>query len=424
MINIGLYTRRGILFVLICTGLLKPSTSYSVNDANKIHKLLFNQTDEGYNKLVLPDKPVNVSAEYNFLALNSLNVKEQVLETTGWFTVVWNDSRLTWDKSSYGEIDYIYVPEDTIWHPELIVQNSILVLRKNLGAEQTVRIQYNGEVRWEPPAVLSTSCDMDVTYFPYDSQTCEIELASWGFSADVVNLEFFKTHINLEDYRPDEEWDLLTTFQETSNLTEDELVFAELLFRMEFKRLYGHYLMSVIFPTILTAILTFVTFFLPLESGDKIGYILTVLLALAVLLTLFSDTMPTTSKHTSVLVVFLTVTLGMACLVIIFTIFIIRLFHQPEHDKAPKWMHSLARKFLKLKCKAGKINHLDHLDQSQDIENDSPKDGRVHLKSKKKFTPYTNKELAEFFDYFLFGVFTVLYILVLLCFPIVLSTST
>jgi hypothetical protein len=24
---------------------------------------------------------------------------------------------------------------------------------------------------------------MDITYFPYDSQTCEIELASWGFQA-------------------------------------------------------------------------------------------------------------------------------------------------------------------------------------------------------------------------------------------------
>ncbi|CAC5418266.1 unnamed protein product [Mytilus coruscus] len=70
--------------------LLKHSTSYTVSDANEIHKLLFNQTDEGYNKLVLPDYPVNVSAEYNFLALNSLDIKEQILQTTGWFTVVIN----------------------------------------------------------------------------------------------------------------------------------------------------------------------------------------------------------------------------------------------------------------------------------------------------------------------------------------------
>lgn len=123
-------------------------------------------------------------------------------------------------------------------------------------------------------------------------------------------------------------------------------------------------------------------------------------------------------------VVFLTVTLGMASLVIIFTIFIIRLYHQPEHDKAPKWMHLLARKFLKLKCRSERINHLDHLEHSKVTENGKPNDGRVCLERNESFTPYTNKELAEFFDYFLLGVFTVLYILILLCFPIVLSTST
>ncbi|CAC5387977.1 unnamed protein product [Mytilus coruscus] len=207
---------------------------------------------------------------------------------------------------------------------------------------------------------------MDVTYFPYDSQFCDIELASWGFPVDAVNLTFFKTEINLEDYRPNGEWNLVTTSQKPSVITEDELEFSELFFKMEFKRYYGHYLMMV----------------------------------------------------------FLTVTLGMASLVIIFTIFIIRLYHQPEHDKAPKWMHSLARKFLKLKCRSERINHLDHLEQSQVTENGQPKDGRICLESRKQFTPYTNKELAEFFDYFLLGVFTVLYILVILCFPIVLSTST
>ncbi|XP_063408877.1 neuronal acetylcholine receptor subunit alpha-3-like [Mytilus trossulus] len=375
----GFCARRGVLFILIGLDLLDLLTSYSVDDANKIHKFLFNETDDGYNRLVLPSYPVNVSAEYNFLALNAL---------------VWKDSRLAWHKSSYGGIEFI-----------------ILELRKNLGADKTVRIQYDGEVRWEPPAVLSTSCDMDVTYFPYDSQFCDIELASWGFPVDAVILTFFKTEINLEDYRPNGEWNLVTTSQKTAVITEDELEFSELFFKMEFKRYYGHYLMSVLVPTILTAVLTFVTFFLPLESGDKIGYILTVLLALAVLLTLFSDSMPTTSKHTSVLVVFLTVTLGMASLVIIFTIFIIRLYHQPEHDKAPKWMHSLARKFLKLKCRSERINHLDHLEHSQVSENGQPKDGKVCFERNKPFTPYTNKELAEFFDYFLLGVFTVFYIL-------------
>ncbi|CAC5389555.1 CHRNA3 [Mytilus coruscus] len=296
----------------------------------------------------------------------------------------------------------------------------------NLGDDTTVRIQYDGEVRWELAAVLSTSCDMDVTYFPYDSQTCDIEVASWGFHTDAVKLTFLKTNLNLQDYTTNGEWDLVTTSQHSSELIEDGLAYSELLFRIVFERLPGHYIMSVIFPVIITAVLTSVTFILPVESGEKVGYILTVLLALAVLLTLFADNMPTTSKHTSVLVVFLTVTLGLASVVIIVTILIIRLYHEPEHFIAPNWIHALVRKWRKSRCSAVSINHLD---KSAVTENNPPTDRSnwnekdSNLDSIKPYTPYSNKELAEFFDNFFFLVFTVLYILVTLCFTITLSVA-
>ncbi|CAG2223636.1 CHRNA3 [Mytilus edulis] len=418
-----LWTKKGILFFLFFIDLLKLSTSYSVSDANNIHDLLFNQS--GYKTLVLPDFPVNVSVEYNLLTVNSLDLKSQTLSTSGWFTVVWNDSRLAWTKSSYGNIEYIYATEDIVWHPSLIVQNSISEL-SSLGDDTTVRIQDNGEVRWELPAVLSTSCDMDVTYFPYDSQSCDIEVASWGFHTEAVQLIFLKTNLNLQDYRTNGEFDLVATSQHSSELLEDGLAYSELLFRIVFERLPGHYIMSVIFPVIVTAVLTSVTFILPVESGEKVGYILTVLLALAVLLTLFADNMPTTSKHTSVLVVFLTVTLGFACVAIIVTILIIRLYHEPDHYIAPNWVHSLVRTFRKSRCGPKSINHLDKSTvtenkPSTDMSKWNEKDS--NLDNIKLNTSYSNKELAEFLDNFFFVFFTVLYILVTLCFTITLSVA-
>ena len=146
---------------------------------------------------------------------------------------------------------------------------------------------------------------MDVTFFPYDIQTCNIELSSWGFHSDAVNLTFYKSNVNLQDYRTNGEWDLISTSQHTSEITDDGLVYKELLFRIVVQRLPGYYIMSIIFPVCLTSILTAVTFILPVESGEKLGYILTVLVALTVFLTLFADIMPSTSKHTSVLGMFL-----------------------------------------------------------------------------------------------------------------------
>ncbi|XP_076085711.1 neuronal acetylcholine receptor subunit alpha-3-like isoform X2 [Mytilus galloprovincialis] len=357
------------------------------------------------------------------LTVNSLDMKSQTLSTSGWFTVVWNDIRLAWNKSYHGNIEHIYVSEDSVWHPKLIVQNSIKDL-SSLGDDTTVRIRNNGEIRWELPAILSTSCDMDVTIFPFDSQTCDIELASWSFHTDAVNLTFLKTNLDLEDYSVNGEWDIISTSQHASELTEEGLVYSELLFRIVFERLPNYYIMSVIIPVILTAVLTSVTFILPVESGEKVGYILTVLLALAVLLTLFTDSMPTTSKHTSVLVVFLTVTLGLASFVIIVTILIIRLYHEPENYIAPTWMHSLVMRFRNPQNTAAETNQINQTEFTEN--NQLPGSGHrgckeISLDNIK--TTYTNIELALFFDNFLFVLFTVLYVLITACFAITLCVA-
>lgn len=47
----------------------------------------------------------------------------------------------------------------------------------------------HGEVLWIPPAIYKSSCTIDVTYFPFDQQECQMKFGSWTFNADQV-----KTH--------------------------------------------------------------------------------------------------------------------------------------------------------------------------------------------------------------------------------------
>ncbi|CAG2223637.1 unnamed protein product [Mytilus edulis] len=401
-----------------CSCSLQPVkfvSSYSVSDAENIHTAILTS----YNKHVLPEEPVIVQAEYNLLTINSLEMKTQTLTTSGWFTVqTYMDKIFLWKHRTYLRIAKI------IWHPELIVENSVIGLT-NLGQDDIqLRIQYDGEVRWEPPAILSTSCDMDVTFFPYDIQTCEVELASWGFPSTAVNLSFLKTHVNLNNYRTNGEWDLLSTDQHHGEIIEDDLTYSELLFSLHVQRLPGYYLMSVIFPVIVTAVLTSVTFMLPVESGEKVGYILTVLLALAVLLTLFSDSLPTTSKHTSVLVIFLTVTLGLASFVIILTVLIIRLYHKSDSDSMPQWVHKFANKCRGLRCKTATV---ELSDDKVSRKVNTKQGGKSAWNNNDTIRPFeddknTNKDLAEFFDKFCFFVFTVVYLIVVLGFTMTLGT--
>ena len=39
-----------------------------------------------------------------------------------------------------------------------------------------VLVAYDGVVHWEPGGVFMTTCDIEILYFPFDMQACQIEI--------------------------------------------------------------------------------------------------------------------------------------------------------------------------------------------------------------------------------------------------------
>jgi hypothetical protein len=159
------------------------------------------------------------------------------------------------------------------------------------------KVKNTGEVRWDPPGLYVTHCDIDVTYYPFDYQMCQIEVTSFAFSTNVLNLIKSRDTVNTEDFRENGEWILYTSRVEARSLEEDGETFSQLDFKIVFKRRPGYYLTNMIYPVMLISLMTNLAFLLPADSGEKISYILTVLLAIAVLLTIVGDSMPTTSTN-------------------------------------------------------------------------------------------------------------------------------
>nr|ADP08791.1 nicotinic acetylcholine receptor alpha subunit [Azumapecten farreri] len=433
-----------ILSFVVCTRAV-----FSTADANNIHTAVLTN----YNFLVRPSDTVTVRAEMSVLNINDVDIRAQMMSTSGWISFYWTDSRLTWTPATYGDIEYIYLDTTGIWKPELVVDNTVGDIEILGSSDLLFRVKYNGGVKWDPPGVYETQCEIDITWYPFDKQKCSIEVTSWGFISDHVTLEHHVTYVNTEDYVLNGEWNLIKNEISSSVLLEEGETFSQLLFTLQIERRAGYYILNVMFPIVLVAVLTTMTFLLPADSGEKISYILTILLALAVLLTLIADAMPTTSLHTSALGVFLSITLGYATVAIIITVLILRIQVKPEGTKVPRWLQRVCSGCLvKLVCyRKDNVIELQSTSNGEDEHVKKETNIKKIMKEKRQRKsstaawkadddtvkesdgekpdvyddfPYNNKDVAEIIDHFFFYLFAVLNLLTTTLFLMVLGIGS
>jgi len=109
------------------------------------------------------------------------------------------------------------------------------------------------------------------------------------------------------------------------------------------KRQSGFYVMSVILPlTGLTCVGSLV-FLLPVESGERVGFSVSVMLSLTVFLTLITDDVPKTSNPMSLLGVYITVSLFISFLTTSVVIFNIHFYYREQNVRIGKIYRAIAK---------------------------------------------------------------------------------
>ena len=105
--------------------------------------------------------------------------------------------------------------------------------------------------------------------------------------------------------RENGQWELTKTDVTSSVITEIRngitRSHSQLDFWVYLKRRDQFYNTNIMLPMVLSSFLAMLTFTVPVGSGEKLSYILTVLLTIAVFLTIVGDTLPSISLTTSIL---------------------------------------------------------------------------------------------------------------------------
>ncbi len=200
-------------------------------------------------------------------------------------------------------------------------------------------------IHWVPPAIYKSSCTIDVRYFPFDEQLCEMRFGSWTFDAQQVIIKQEKPMVNLEDYLPSGTWDVISAPVEVKYSNETNRMELVYFFRIRRKTLF--YTVNLIIPTVLISFLSLFVFYLPTDEGEKMTLCISILLALVVFLLLVSKILPPTSMVIPLISKYLIFTLMMNIVTILNTVIIINWnYRTPRTHNMPKWVRIIFIQFL------------------------------------------------------------------------------
>ncbi|XP_055864305.1 neuronal acetylcholine receptor subunit beta-3-like isoform X1 [Biomphalaria glabrata] len=289
---------------------------------------------------------VQVTFALSLNQLLDLDEKNQILSTSVWIYEEWKDEMLQWSPSDYEGQTAIMIPADNVWLPDIFIFNRAGTNMDgfvNVNGSK-VAVQYDGTVRWMVPLMVSSVCAVDVTYFPYDRQACNIKFGSWIYDMEQVDVIIKSKLPDLEHYVVNSEYDLqnvsLTRSVLDSNCCAGGGRHPMVELRLELRRKSLYYDYIVIAPTIMLCVLTLASFLLPCDRGEKMAIGLTVFLTLYVLQLRIADNVPDTNS-TPILGVFMLIVMTFNCVSLIMATIVMNIKKRGDEcpcPNVPSWL--------------------------------------------------------------------------------------
>ncbi|RVE75656.1 hypothetical protein OJAV_G00000970 [Oryzias javanicus] len=284
--------------------------------SSKAEDRLFRKLFRRYNQFIRPvenvSDPVTVEFEVSISQLVKVDEVNQIMETNLWLRHIWNDYKLRWTPAEFDGIEFIRVPSNKIWRPDIVLYNN--AVGDFLVEDKTkALLKFDGTITWVPPAIFKSSCPMDITYFPFDYQNCSMKFGSWTYDKAKIDLVLIGSKVNLKDFWESGEWEIIDAPG------------------------YKH---DIKYNCLLV-------FYLPSDCGEKVTLCISVLLSLTVFLLVITETIPSTSLVIPLIGEYLLFTMIFVTLSIVITVFVLNVHYRtPMTHTMPGWVHLVFLKVL------------------------------------------------------------------------------
>ena len=159
------------------------------------------------------------------------------------------------------------------------------------------------------------------------------------------------------------DWDIENIAAEISETDHGDCCpfnFSEVVYTLQMKRKSLYYMFYLAIPSVTLTIVVLSSFLIHVESGERIGFVTTILLAMIVFLLVIPSYLPVTSDGLPILGVNLQVTMIIIALVLFANILVLRVYFM--EGTPPKWIENLCCFCSVKKSKSVKRFHVSQPD--------------------------------------------------------------
>lgn len=224
---------------------------------------------------------------------------KNVLKSMSFSVQRWENEFLKWDPADFCGINLVTVPRSMVWIPDIAIREDA----SDTGTKYespNVNLFPDGWTYATFKQLITFTCQLNLSTFPFDDQICRLTFTSMNSDAQAIRLGTTNSGTQLTNASKhviitQGEWEL-KNIEVKSNLSSmgTNATVSDLIYWVTVSRRPMLYVINFIIPLFFFLILDLGSFFINEARGEKLGFKVTILLSISVLLLILKDMLPST----------------------------------------------------------------------------------------------------------------------------------
>nr|XP_002716533.1 5-hydroxytryptamine receptor 3C-like [Oryctolagus cuniculus] len=327
---------RGNTFTINCSGFDRHGVDPAVFQA------VFDR--KAFRPVTNHSIPTRVNISFTLSAILEVDAQLQLLTSFLWIDLTWDNPSISWNPEECLGINELSVSAEHLWLPDIFILESMNVNLTPSGF--TTFISSEGRVKYSMPMRVTSICNLDIFYFPFDQQNCTLTFCSFLYTVDSMLLGMDKevweiTNLSRKVIWTRGEWELLSINKATPKLSVGTSLYDQIMFYVAIRRRPSLYIINLLVPSGFLVAIDAFSFYLPAEGQNRVPFKITLLLGYNVFLLMMNDLLPATG--TPLISVYFALCLSLMVASLLETVFITYLLHlaTTQPPPMPQWLHSL-----------------------------------------------------------------------------------